>query len=213
MSRRRRKADITDYLRILFLIAMLGVSVYFVYWIRLTPQEQTLLFILGGITLVCGIASIVFLLIYLKRRRTRAWKRAMDAWNRTRQDGVVASYPSARSFTPAELEKFTAQLFKKMGYRITHTGKSGDHGVDVRLVNPSGQVELVQCKQWNKPVGEPEARDLAGAMVHENAVRGFIIAPGGFYDTARKWVKGKPIVLVDEREIGRLVQSAYGNGR
>lgn len=213
MSPRRIKFNLTDILRLAFLLVMLGVSIYFVYWIRLTPQEQTLLFILGGIVLVGGLASIVFLVIYLRRRRARAWKRAMDAWNRSRQDQAVVTYPSVRAFTPAELEKFTAQLFKRMGYRVTHTGKSGDHGVDVRLENPSGQVELVQCKQWHKPVGEPELRDLAGSMLHENAVRGFIVAPGGFSDTARRWVQGKPIALVDEREIGRLVQSAYGDGR
>ena len=57
-----------------------------------------------------------------------------------------------------------------MGYRAQRVGETGDHGVDVMLINPKSQKEIVQCKQWNKQVGEPVIRDLFGAMMHEGAV-------------------------------------------
>jgi restriction system protein len=112
--------------------------------------------------------------------------------------------------TPGHLEKFAAQIFKQMGYQVKHTGRTGDHGIDVHMVNPTGQVEIVQCKQLNKPVGEAVVRELLGVIKHEKAVRGFIFAPGGFTQEARRWAKGEPIVLADEKEINRLVESAYG---
>lgn len=80
----------------------------------------------------------------------------------------------------------------------------------VRLISSKSEVELVQCKKCHKPVGEPEVRNLAGAMVHENAVRGFILAPGGFSQSARRWAIDKRIVLADEAEIGKMVESVYG---
>lgn len=80
----------------------------------------------------------------------------------------------------------------------------------VRLVNPKGEVEIVQYKQWRKPVSEPHVRDLYGAMTDAKAARGWLWSPLGFSQAARRWAKGKPIVLADDEEIGRLVESVYG---
>ena len=106
------------------------------------------------------------------------------------------------------MEDFAKQVYAKMGYKVKRTGQTGDHGVDVHLTNPKQEVELVQCKQWRKPVGEPAVRDLYGAMMHDGAVRGWIWSPSGFSKPAKKWAKGKPIILADDEEIGRLVESA-----
>ena len=111
MSRRRKPFNLTNILRWMSLSALLavfGAIAFLIFWDRLTPQEQMQLMVLSGAALVGGIAAISLLLIYLKRRRAQAWKRAMDAWNRSRQDRTTVNYPSARNFTPAELEKFTA---------------------------------------------------------------------------------------------------------
>lgn len=168
------------------------------------------------IIIVVGIFLLVIAVIWRaivrRNQRKEAWQRAMANWQQGAYQGNPDNVKSVLTLSPSGLEKFSAELFSKMGYRVKHTGQSGDHGVDVHLINPANESELVQCKQWNKPVGEPEVRDLAGAMSHEGAVRGFIMAPGGFTETARRWAQGKPIVLADQREIDRLVVSAYGQG-
>ena len=82
----------------------------------------------------------------------------------------------------------------------------------MHLTNPLGQIELVQCKQLNKPVGEPTVCLLQGAMTHEKSIRGYILAPDGFTETARRYAIGTNIVLIDNLEIGRMVESAYGEG-
>jgi restriction endonuclease Mrr len=137
----------------------------------------------------------------------------MMAWAQSRRDNRVPTLTSARNFSPEQLESFAVELFRRMGYRVVHTGRSGDHGVDVHLTNPNGQVELVQCKQWFRRVGEPEVRELVGAMAHEHAVRCYLLAPGGFSAAAYRWVKhwknSDRIVLADEEEINRLVQIAF----
>jgi hypothetical protein len=210
MSRSQYKASSRSLIGPIVVVVLLvwGALVYYFY--GLSAEIQTYLLVTVSILIVAGITLIIYLLIRRRWQRQQAWLRATAYWRQGPQDGQRAvRYDSARALSPAHLEKFTADLFKQMGYKVVHTGKTGDHGVDVHLVNPLGQVELVQCKQWQHPVGEPEVRDLAGAMVHEGASKGFIIAPGGFSESARRWAKGQAIILADEGEIGRLVEIAY----
>lgn len=210
MSRRRRTSSLKNLSQIVGFFILVGISSFAAFWKSLTKEFQDIILILVVTILISGTALVILWLLYRKRQREQAWRSAMINWAQSRQENRSPLTQTARFFSPTQLEKFAAQLFKQMGYRVAHTGQSGDHGVDVHLINPNGKAELVQCKQWRKPVGEPEVRDLAGAMMHEHAVRGFIFAPGGFTQAARAWARGKNIILADEREISRLVESAYG---
>ena len=208
---RRRKNNTDDFVKAIAAILLLGYGTLANFWKSLSPADKTLFAVLAISALIVGVAFIVVLLRYRNQRRRIAWERAMRTWNESSKGGNKPLFQTAKDLSPDGLEKFAAQTFRKMGYSVVHTGQSGDHGVDVHLTNPNNQIELVQCKQWNKPVGEPEVRDLMGAMMHENAVRGYIWAPGGFSDSARRWAKGKPIVLADNDEIGRIIESIYTN--
>lgn len=209
MARRRNASLLDSALRLLVLLFLMGAPSLAAFWNRMPSAYHGPFLLAIAVVLVSGAALVALWFQYRNKQRKLAWHRAMGAWGQSRRDNRVSNQQSARYFSPDDLEKFSAQIFKKMGYRATVSGQIGDHGVDVRLINPNGQIELVQCKQWNRPVGEPEVRDLLGAMVHEKAVRGFVIAPNGFSVAARQWAKGKPIILVDDKEINRMVQSAY----
>jgi HJR/Mrr/RecB family endonuclease len=210
MSRRNRRKAEGDIIGAIAVLLFLAGSAAIGYWNSLPQTDCTILGILIGLTFTSAIGLVITLVLYRKRRKAQAWHKAMASWKQSIKDGKTPNYEDANHLTPYELEKFAAQVFAKMGYRVAHTGHTGDHGVDVKLINPQGQVEIVQCKQWNKPVGEKDIRDLRGAMADEGAVRGFFWAPGGFTEPAIRWAKGKPIALADNREIGRLVESAYG---
>ena len=171
-----------------------------------------ILFVLAVIVfIIMGILYFIQREKEAKMARQIAWERAMATWSQSSHENLEAKSTNVKQLSPYQLETFAVSLFAKMGYLVVHTGKTHDGGIDVHLTNPNKQTELVQCKQWSKPVGEPEVRDLAGAMLHENAVRGFIIAPGGFTENARRWAIGKRITLTDEDEINRLVFSVYGD--
>jgi len=208
MTQRRRKRNPIDAAVVLItLLYLIGVA-FISFWKSLPGESQIFFLIAGGILILTGTGALIMVAVYKKRQRALIWRRAMAGWMQSSKDGRNPNIPeihAARQFSPYELERFAAQVYSKMGYRVVHTGRSGDHGVDVRLINPNGQVEIVQCKQWNSQVGEPDVRNLVGSMVHEKAVRGYLWAPGGFTVEARWWAKGKPVVLMDEREIGRIV--------
>ena len=205
MARRKQTSIFFDLARLIAIALMLSYASVIGFWNSIPEEYRLLILILGVITLVCGAISITMFVIYRRRQRKLAWQTAMQAWKKTSQTKKTPEYDAA----PGDLEKFAAQVYHKMGYRATRTGQTGDHGVDVRLVNPNNEIELVQCKQWNKPVGEPQIRDLYGAMAHDKAVRGHVWAPGGFSKSAREWARKKPILLIDNEEVGRLVESAY----
>ncbi len=110
-----------------------------------------------------------------RMRREAAWTFAMADMQIPIPPDSLATYAQyVERMTWKELETSATKVFNRIGYEVTHSGQTGDHGVDVRLVNPHRQIEIVQCKQYGKPVGEPEVRDLLGTMVHVGAVRGYL---------------------------------------
>jgi restriction system protein len=156
---------------------------------------------------VTGIGFVIYL--YRKQKREKTWRLAMAGWQNNSLRDEDRHQQSAIHLSDLELEKLAEQVYKRLGYRVQHVGQTGDHGIDVLLTNPNHQKEIVQCKQWSKPVGEAALRDLYGAMMHGQAVRGWIWAPRGFSGPAKTWAQGKPIVLVDDAEINRLIGIAY----
>jgi len=211
MSRKRQRS-----LRRLIYTAGFGLFLAYVayapvvaWWQSLPLTNRFFLLAGTGFVLMAGIGLVFVFLIYRKRERETLWRLAMANWQNNGRAEVIAQKHSAIYLSDLELEKLAAQVYKRIGYQVQHVGKMGDHGIDVLLINPSNQKEIVQCKQWSKPVGEPVLRDLYGAMMHDQAVRGWVWAPRGFSRPAKAWAKGKPIVLVDDAEINRLIGIAY----
>jgi restriction system protein len=205
---RRLKFELGEQIAKVFLILFLLAYMPVVTWWNSIPENlRTITVIAITILVLASTGLVITLIIYKKHERANAWKRAMYNWQNKDQASMIIQKQSAKYLTEIELEKFSAQIFSKIGYKAQLTASNGDHGVDVMLINPKGQKEIVQCKQWNKPVGEPQLRDLYGAMQHDQAVRGWLVAPRGFSEPAKKWAKGKSIELIDDEQISRLLQS------
>ncbi len=214
MTRKRRHSSRRKISSAVGLLILLAFAVYdpIVNWWQSFPSTNKFLLLAGtGFVLMMGIGVVFAFVIYRKRERDRIWRLAMAGWQNGSRSGVVIPKQSAMQLSDLELEKLAEQVYKKLGYAVQHVGQTGDHGIDVLLINPNNQKEIVQCKQWSKPVGEAALRDLYGAMMHDNAIRGWIWAPRGFSGPAKAWARGKPIVLVDDAEINRLIGIAYKN--
>ena len=214
MPRKRRRSSrrwIPSAVGIVILIAFAAYDPIVNWWQRFPFTSKFLLLAGTGLMLMVGLAAVFAFLIYRKRERDKNWRLAMASWQSSAQREENSPKQSARHLSDLELEKLAEQVYRKLGYSVQHVGQTGDHGIDVLLINPNNQKEIVQCKQWSKPVGEAALRDLYGAMVHDQAVRGWIWAPRGFSGPAKSWAQGKPIVLVDDTEINRLIGIAYKN--
>jgi len=214
MARKRRRSSRRSILYAAGLVIFLSLLAYAplaAWWQGFPPTIRFFLLAATGFVMMVAIVLVFAVLIYRKRERETMWRLAMVGWQDNGRANAIAQTHSAIYLSDIELEKLAAQVYKKMGYKVQHVGQMGDHGVDVMLINPNNHREIVQCKQWSKPVGEPILRDLYGAMMHDQAVRGWLWAPRGFSGPAKAWAKGKSIVLVDDTEIDRLIGIAYKN--
>ena len=213
MARKRRRSSrrFTYAAGLVILLVYLAYAPIVAWWQSLPTTSRFFLLAGTGFVLMAGIGMLFVFLIYRRREREKIWLLAMASWQNHGRASAIARKHSAMSLSDIELEKLAAHVYKKMGYQVQHVGQMGDHGIDVLLINPNNQKELVQCKQWGKPVGEPVLRDLYGAMMHDQAVRGWLWAPRGFTGPAKAWAQGKSIVLVDDAEINRLIGIAYKN--
>jgi HJR/Mrr/RecB family endonuclease len=214
MPRKRRRSSrrwIPSAVGIVILLAFAVYDPIVHRWQSLAPTNKFLLLAGTGFVLTIAIGAMFAFVIYRRRERDKIWRLAMAGWQNSSRRQESHPGHSAKHLSDLELEKLAEQVYKKMGYQVQHVGQTGDHGIDVLLTNPNNQKEIVQCKQWSKPVGEAALRDLYGAMMHDQAVRGWVWAPRGFSGPAKAWARGKPIVLVDDAEIDRLIAIAYKN--
>lgn len=111
-----------------------------------------------------------------------------------------------RLLSPLKFEELIAAYFRQYGYRVRHTGRSGDHGVDLVVYTPENGKWIVQCKRWKGSVGEPLVRELYGAMFHEGASKAFLMTTGTFTQAAEAWAHGKPIILYDGEGLVKLIK-------
>lgn len=129
---------------------------------------------------------------------------ALQHWRWMRVE--VKSLAEMQALSPGEFEAYVGRVFAHHGYRVRNTPDQKDHGIDLEVVSPGGQRGVIQCKRYRGSVGEPEVRDLYGAMIHVGADEGFLVTTSRFSRPARQWVQGKPLELIDGP---RLVRMAY----
>lgn len=109
---------------------------------------------------------------------------------------------------PNDFEEYVAKQFQKLGFRTQLTQKTGDGGIDI-IAQFDGVIfqgkYLIQCKLWNKNVGEQPIRDLYGVIQSEKALKGIVVTSSDFSSKAREFAKGKNIELINGDTLRKLV--------
>lgn len=141
-----------------------------------------------------------------QRELGSAWQRAMVEFF---PDGDADTFPSSPgSLSYKRLEHLAEHIYARLGYQAEHVGGAGDGGVDVRL-EKFGEIEFVQCKQYQGPVQPETIRALYGAMGRK-AQKAYLWAPNGFTEAAKAEARRfSRIELVDANGILELVEKAY----
>lgn len=121
-----------------------------------------------------------------------------------------------RSGSPQFFERSVLDLLAAMGYggidkNITHTGRSGDKGIDGVL----DQDELglnrvhVQAKRYDEgnTVGRPDIQQFIGALGDNSASRGVFVSSSRFSREARETAEkaGEKIALIDGNRLVELM--------
>jgi len=142
--------------------------------------------VLGGVALVCWRAA------FASRPQTRR------RWKALRPEQIA-------ELSPSDFEAYVAdRLFAQRGYRVHNTRDTKDGGIDVLITDRLGQKAIAQCKRYSNTVGAGVVRELYGTMIHEQAAFAYLVTSGAISKDARKWAQGKPIELIDGKELEGL---------
>ena len=108
---------------------------------------------------------------------------------------------------PLEFERFLQLTFEIFGFTATLTPASGDHGIDIKLVSPSGSLCVVQCKRYrlDQCVSPKEVREFLGALIFFKADFGFFVTTSYFTDQCKEFSTNQPIFLVDQPLLRNLL--------
>jgi restriction system protein len=133
---------------------------------------------------------------------------AFRARRQPRDASRFESRAQLAALSPEQFERWCAERLKVAGYQVNNVGGQGDHGVDL-IAERDAIVTVVQCKRYAgaRQVGEPQVRDLFGAMHHFGASRAMIITAGTFTSQAKAWIIGKPIDLWDVDRLGAFTSA------
>lgn len=114
-----------------------------------------------------------------------------------------------RSLHPAEFETIVCTLFEQMGCRVERTPYTGDHGSDGFIYFPDGHKAVLQCKRFKGSVGEPIIRDLYGTMHGTGCKEAVLVTIGAASRQALAWAAGKPIRIIQVRELRGIIRSNF----
>ena len=119
------------------------------------------------------------------------------------------------TLSPTDFERRMANLFEAMGYVVEHTGRTGDHGIDLVAISNTvitGGKLVIQCKRYGEgnKVGESEVRDLYGVVTHERATKGILVTTSDFTSAARKFATDKQLELINGSKLAQLMETYLG---
>jgi len=116
------------------------------------------------VALVLIFAGTLWMLRSLARRRLLAREKLYDDYN------------------PEEFEQLTAEIFRRLGYKASVSGKAGDRGLDVILRGKKGQKIGVQCKHYqpDQKIGSPTIREFIGALDGAKMQQGYFVTTADY---------------------------------
>ena len=174
-------------------VADAGVT-YFAFNLRISACEQNHGFY-GDVCPICGkpkVTSYQRIVGFLTPERTYSKERKAEFF-----------------------ETLVVDLLIRMGYGGSRTeagqvvGKSGDGGIDgiIKEDQLGFSSIYIQAKQWapDTTISRPEIQKFAGALQEQKAQKGLFISTATFSPGARKSADAAGIVLVDGKQLTRLM--------
>jgi len=131
---------------------------------------------------------------------------AYHTWRKRKLLDNQKGLDSIRSLSWREFEELVGEAYRRAGYTVRENSGAGpDGGVDL-VLNKDGNTYLVQCKQWRSwKIGVKVVREMYGLLVAKHATGTIIITSGIFTQEAKDFASGKPIDLVEGRQLADLV--------
>lgn len=100
-----------------------------------------------------------------------------------------------------EFEDRLVILFRRMGYIVTHTGRStGDYGVDL-VVEKDGIKTAVQAKRHKTLIGEDAVREVFSGMAMYKCTKALVVTNSNFTHQAKRLARSNNVELCDRSDL------------
>ncbi len=103
-----------------------------------------------------------------------------------------------------EFESFIGDLFKKAGYVVKVTKKTGDQGADI-LVKKNGICTAVQTKKYSGSVGNKAVQEIVAAKKFYDCDKALVITTGYFTKSAVDLAKKNDVRLIDKKNLETFI--------
>ena len=98
--------------------------------------------------------------------------------------------------SPFEFEEVVADWYKRQGYMVKVTPKSGDNGVDI-IISKGSYTAYVQCKRYRtSKVDRPTLNALYGVVCADKVSQGIVVCLLGVTDGAKEFADRVGIKIV-----------------
>jgi len=111
-------------------------------------------------------------------------------------------------YSPREFERFIAELFTKMGFKVELGPGVKDFGADIIAKRGTDSV-VIQVKKWRTGhnIGAKEVQKALGSMWKFKANKAIIITTSDFTIYAEEQAKGAPIELWNYRILCEMIEN------
>ena len=110
--------------------------------------------------------------------------------------------------TGTQFELYLVNLFKDLGYKAKHNGKSGDQGADL-ILKKGDYVYAVQAKYYTGKLSNTPVQEITGALKFYNANQGVVITNSEFTPGAEDLAKANNVILIDGKDLKKLADYTF----
>lgn len=102
--------------------------------------------------------------------------------------------------TGEDYEVYIGNLLKQSEFKVKHTPKTGDQGVDLIAIKNDITI-AIQCKFYSKPVGNKAVQEVIAGRGYYMCDYGCVVTNNTYTDSARKLASNQGILLLNEVSI------------
>lgn len=142
-----------------------------------------------------GIALILTALAY---GAYASWQQAVNQrfWDHVKD---------VRTLSGPDFERHVAETYRRLGYSVNVTKRSGDYGVDV-IANKGTERLAIQTKQYSGSVGNDSVQEAHTGKMMYNCTAAAVVCTSTFTSAAQATARVTNVELIDGQAYARLMQ-------
>lgn len=142
-----------------------------------------------------GIELLIIILISFHYSRKRSGKKYLKY-----------DFNKLNSLSGEQFEELLKAYFKKSGYKVSLTQKSGDFGADL-IVTKNGEKTIVQAKRYKGSVGISAVQEVIGAKEYYKGKKAMVITNSYFTPAAIELATKTKVILWDGKVVSRIIKN------